>query len=97
MKNDLNVVLSEINEYVKNKTMGGYYGNNVQVVDLLKSTGDFEGFCRGSIIKYIARWGRKGEKKNVLDLYKSIHYIILLLLENENEFNKTNDWHFKEF
>ena len=91
MKNNLNTILSEINEYVRDKTMGGYYGENVQVVDLLKSTGDFESFCRGSIIKYVARWGRKGEKKNVLDLYKSIHYIILLLLECENETGKTND------
>ncbi len=87
----LNKLLSDIENYVKQKEGGGYYGKSVQVVDLLKSTNDFEGFCRGSVIKYVSRWGRKSEKENELDLFKAIHYIILLLLENENADNETND------
>ena len=93
----LNKLLEDISSYVKTKQDGGYYGKGVQVVDLLKSTGDFEGFCRGSVIKYVSRWGRKSDKENGLDLFKAIHYIILLLLENTDEYNETDHRHIEEF
>ena len=65
-----------------------YYGDkDVQVIDLLKSTGDVNAFCRCNAIKYIARWGVKTDETNVEDLYKAIHYI-MILLENQKKNNE---------
>ena len=83
--------LHDVKSYVLSKqTPDGYYGKYVQVVDLLRSTGDLDGFCRGNAIKYIARWGRKDEIDNVDDLHKAIHYLLILIMENTNGNNQTN-------
>ena len=51
-----------------------YYGDkDVQVIDLLKSTGDVNAFCRGNAIKYICRSGHKDN--TVEDLEKAIVYL----------------------
>ena len=72
--------IKEISEYIRSRK--AYYGDDVQVIDLLKSTGDLDSFCRGNIIKYVSRYGKKdGEDKQ--DLFKAIHYIVLLM-ENKS-------------
>jgi hypothetical protein len=44
-----------------------------------------EGFCVGNILKYAQRYGRK-DGKNDLDLYKILHYTIMLLgMKEEKE------------
>ena len=56
----LDKVLEDLNTYINNKKQGNYYGNNkVQVIDLLRTSGDLDGFCRGNAIKYITRYKRK--------------------------------------
>ena len=79
-------IFEEVQRYIRIKrTDLSYYGDkDVQVIDLLKSTGDVNAFCRGNAIKYIARWGVKTEETNVEDLYKAIHYI-MILLENQKK------------
>ena len=43
------------------------------VIDYVESIGDMHGFCRGNIIKYVVR---AGKKTNTLeDLYKAREYI----------------------
>ena len=46
-------ILKEVERYVRIKrTDLSYYGDkDVQVMDLLKSTGDADAFCRGNAIK----------------------------------------------
>jgi len=80
-------ITDKIYKYIDGKRSdSSYYGNkSVQVVDLLKSTGDLEAFCRGNAIKYISRWGKKGDKKNMDDLLKAIHYIVILMEEVRDE------------
>jgi hypothetical protein len=76
-------ITDKIYKYIDGKRSGSsYYGDkSVQVIDLLRTTGDLEAFCRGNIIKYISRWGKKDGEKNMDDLYKAIHYIVILMEE----------------
>lgn len=82
----LQIITEKIYKYIDGKRSGSsYYGDkSVQVVDLLRTTGDLEAFCRGNIIKYISRWGKKDGEKNMDDLYKAIHYIVMLLEEERD-------------
>ncbi len=83
-------VLEDLGNYVKTKEKGNYYGDDkVQVLDLLKSSGDLGSFCRGNAIKYITRAGRKAQSSE-LDLFKAIHYILIMILENEDADKQTN-------
>ena len=41
----LDKVLEDLNLYINTKKQGNYYGNNkVQVIDLLRTSGDLDGF-----------------------------------------------------
>ena len=74
----------DVMDYISRSIATGNYGDKIQVVDLLKSTGDLEGFCKGNAIKYVARYGKKTDQSDLTDLYKAIHYIILMVMENKN-------------
>jgi|TARA_Y100000310_G_scaffold87593_1_gene84422 hypothetical protein len=82
----LQSITDKIYKYIDGKRSdSSYYGDkSVQVVDLLRSTGDLEAFCRGNAIKYISRWGKKGDGKNMDDLFKAIHYIVILMEEERD-------------
>ena len=83
--NEWEKVLEDLANYVKSKQKGNYYGDEkVQVVDLLRSSGDLNSFCRGNAIKYIVRAGKKDSTMNELDLFKAIHYILIIITENED-------------
>ena len=69
--------IEEIRNYVKN-TYGEHYANGIQVTDLWEALESSDTTCRDTAIKYLARYGKKGGK-NKKDLYKAIHYIMLLL------------------
>jgi len=71
--------LDEFRGYLK-KTYEGHYNSESkggQVIDSIMDAGHGEGFCVGNIIKYASRYGKK-DGKNVYDLYKVIHYTLLL-------------------
>ncbi|NRA10819.1 MAG: DUF3310 domain-containing protein [Crocinitomicaceae bacterium] len=77
--------LDDVIEYIKNTYNQHYVGdddNGTQIQDLLNSIGVAEHFCQGNAMKYVARYGRK-KGKNKLDLYKAIHYILLLMYFSE--------------
>jgi len=82
-------LLEDLGNYIKGKEKGNYYGDKIQVIDLLRSSGDLGSFCRGNAIKYIIRAGRKAEMAE-LDLFKAIHYILIMILENEDADKQTN-------
>ena len=60
------------------------HDKNIQVIDLLISTGHAESFFIANAIKYLARYGKK-EGKNKKDLLKTIHYVCLLMHLNHRE------------
>ena len=77
--------LNDVIEYIESTYNQHYVGdddNGTQIQDLLNSIGVAEHFCQGNAMKYIARYGRK-KGKNKLDLYKAIHYILLLMYFSE--------------
>ena len=55
-----------------------YVANDIQVVDIWQSLESLETTARDTAIKYLCRYGKKGGK-NRKDLYKAIHYIVLMM------------------
>jgi len=73
------LTLDGFQEYLT-KTYKGHYNSESkggQVIDSIIDAGHGEGFCVGNIIKYASRYGKKNGK-NKDDLYKVIHYTLLL-------------------
>lgn len=73
--------LKKVEEYIEKTYNQHYVGaddNGTQIQDLLNSIGVAEHFCQGNAMKYIARYGRKNGK-NKMDLFKAIHYTLLLM------------------
>lgn len=80
--------LEELWNYIDSTYTGHYVGeNNVQALDLLFATDHGEGFCIGSALKYLSRYGKK-EGKNRKDLLKAAHYVVLALylLDRERKY-----------
>lgn len=64
-----------------------YAQDKVQATEFIFDSGHGEGFCVGNIMKYAQRWGKKTDKTQKLDLYKVIHYTMILLGHLEKEDN----------
>jgi hypothetical protein len=80
-------VLQWLTEYVES-TYSKHYKGDIQPTEMIFSANHGEGFCIGNIIKYASRWGKKNGK-NIDDLYKVIHYAIILIGMTEAEREKT--------
>ena len=88
MKYNEDKILKEIGEYIAN-TYGEHYSTTkegMQVQDMLRHLDIDKDFCQANAIKYLCRFGKK-DGKNRKDLYKAVHYIVLLLdsLDKEDE------------
>lgn len=72
-------VLKQLEEYIIS-TYGAHYAsetdNSVQAIDLIESIGHAQNFAQDNIIKYAARYERKGQSKS--DALKIMHYAVLL-------------------
>lgn len=78
------VILAKVKTYIA-KTYTQHYGSgSIQTTEVTFDTGHGESFCIGNILKYAQRFGKK-EGKNEKDLYKIIHYAIMLLGEMEKD------------
>lgn len=73
----LDTHIEEIRKYIKS-TYGEHYGDQLQATDLFEVLGNLDTTCRDTAIKYLTRYGKKGGK-NKKDLYKAIHYIMLMI------------------
>ena len=74
-------------EYLDSTYKGHYSQGEIQPTELIFSANHGEGFCVGNMIKYAARWGKK-KGKNLDDLFKVIHYAIILIGITETEREK---------
>lgn len=82
MKYNEQEIINKVMEYIQSTYNGHYTGSNeIQVNDLLVSIGHAESAYISNAIEYLARYGKK-EGRNVKDLYKAIHNIILLINMN---------------
>tara|TARA_B100000959_G_C14862643_1_gene574899 strand:+ start:420 stop:716 length:297 start_codon:yes stop_codon:yes gene_type:complete len=80
MKYNEDKILKEVLEYIKG-TYSKHYSvdkDGFQVQDLLRHLNIDKDFSLSNAIKYLCRYGKK-DGKNKMDLYKAIHYIVLLI------------------
>ena len=80
-------VLARVSEYINSTYSKHYAQGGIQATEFINAAGYGEAFCLGNIIKYAQRFGKKGttvaEKEK--DLFKIIHYAVLLLHELEQK------------
>tara|TARA_S200002703_G_scaffold152504_1_gene152978 strand:+ start:283 stop:585 length:303 start_codon:yes stop_codon:yes gene_type:complete len=74
-------IVKSLQDYLDG-TYSGHYTNEdkkeIQVIDVWESMGSLDSTARDNALKYLLRFGKK-EGKNPKDLYKAMHYIILML------------------
>ena len=77
--------LSRVLEYISKTYDAHYAQGKIQATEFIADQGLAEGFCLGNIIKYAQRFGKKGKnfEEKEYDLFKIIHYAIILLHEIE--------------
>jgi hypothetical protein len=82
------ITFKEVMDYI-NSTYEAHYSEKggVQTLDYIMANSESLDFLKGNAIKYLARYGKK-EGKNKKDLFKAIHYIILLHYYSENNPNE---------
>ena len=87
------LILSRLRQYIDNTYNQHYAQAKTQTTEIVFENGHGEGFCIGNIIKYAQRFGKK-DGKNEKDLYKVIHYAIILLgAMHEEELKELNNYH----
>ncbi|SVA02703.1 uncharacterized protein METZ01_LOCUS55557 [marine metagenome] len=85
MKYKEDKILNEVLEYIKT-TYSKHYSTTkegFQVQDILRHLDIDKDFSLSNAIKYLMRYGKK-DGRNKMDLYKAIHYIVLLINSEEN-------------
>ena len=87
------LILRRLKYYINGTYDQHYAQAKTQTTEIVFENGHGEGFCIGNIIKYAQRFGKK-DGKNEKDLYKVIHYAIILLgAMHEEELKELNDYH----
>jgi len=89
MKYNEDMILNSIKEYIRN-TYGEHYSTTeegFQVMDILRNLEIDKDFCQANAIKYLMRYGKK-QGHNEKDLYKAIHYIVLLISSSQKDKHK---------
>ena len=64
--------------YEKGKQKYSKTENNIQAMHIFRALNIDKHFCHANALKYLLRYGKKNGH-NEQDLYKAIHYIVLLL------------------
>ena len=85
MKYNEDQIMTNINQYIRS-TYNEHYSvdkSGFQVQDMLRHLDIDKDFCQSNAIKYLCRYGKKAGK-NKMDLFKAIHYIVLLI-DSENK------------
>ena len=80
-------ILNEVKEYIES-TYDQHYStteDGFQVMDMIKQLGIDKDFCQANAIKYLCRYGKKNGH-NRKDLLKAIHYIVLLMSGEDQEY-----------
>ena len=83
MKYNEEEIIKDFTAYVKNTYDEHYSEGNIQTLDFIEACGDVLPFCRANILKYASRYDKKGSAKK--DIFKIIHYAMLLLHFTEKE------------
>ena len=81
------MALKELCDYIDSTYDEHYSKNRFQATEFIIDGGHGEGFCIGNILKYAQRYGKK-DGRNTSDLLKVAHYVIILLGNKKENFNK---------
>ena len=69
-----------------------YTSCDLEPIEVIKAWGLLPAFCKGNVIKYIARAGEKGDPVDgILDLQKARNYLTILIDHCEQAIDKEND------
>lgn len=79
-----NKVVEDLKKYIDFTYDQHYAQAKTQTTEIVFENGHGEGFCIGNIIKYAQRFGKKNGK-NTEDLFKVIHYAIILIGKLEKD------------
>ena len=80
MKYNEEEILKQVIEYIKS-TYNQHYstdGKGLKAMDIFRNMDIDMDFSQANAIKYLMRYGKK-QGRNEKDLYKAIHYIVLLI------------------
>lgn len=67
-----------------NKQVGGsHYQLPIQPIEYILANG--LGYCEANVVKYVSRWRNKG---GIQDLKKAIHYLEMLIEQEEKDASK---------
>lgn len=80
-------ILKLLKEYIDGTYDQHYSMGKIQSTEFIFDAGHGEGFCIGNILKYAQRYGKK-DGRNTSDLLKVAHYVIILLGNKKENFNK---------
>ena len=87
------LIQTRLKNYIDSTYNQHYAQAKTQTTEIVFENGHGEGFCIGNIIKYAQRFGKKNGR-NEKDLYKVLHYTIILLgAMHEEELKELNDYH----
>ena len=80
MKYNEDVILALIGQFIKESYDKHYStdGKGLQAMDIFRNMDIDMDFSQANAIKYLMRYGKK-QGRNEKDLYKAIHYIVLLI------------------
>ena len=84
------VVLDDLKKYIDSTYSKHYSQGKLQATEIIFDAEHGVGFCIGNIMKYAQRYGKKNGFDD-RDLYKIVHYAIILLgqkLKEEDEFRE---------
>mgnify|MGYP001418952818 CR=1 FL=1 len=83
-------ILEELKSYIDETYDQHYSQNKFQATEFIMDSGHGEGFCicKGNIMKYAQRYGKKNGK-NRSDLLKVVHYGIMALNNHDRSENET--------
>lgn len=79
--------IAELKKHIDSTYDGHYSKEKFQAAEFIIDGGHGTGFCIGNILKYAQRYGKKNGR-DTSDLYKIIHYAIILLGKLEEEKRK---------
>ena len=79
-------ILEIIKTYIDTTYTQHYGKGKYQATDMIIDAGHGEGFCMGNIMKYAMRYGKK-KGHNDSDLYKLIHYAIIAIYINYQDWD----------
>jgi len=73
------IILDSLKNYIDSTYRKHYGSGKFQSTEVIFDARHGEGFCIGNIMKYARRYGKKDGIHDDNDLYKIIHYAIILL------------------